>query len=159
VHYASYLAIRPYLNEAQLWGLLVASVYLLALVWIRYHTYVAIDADAYLNNAGARNFWTDRISIHDIKYIARGGSWAGYWGSLVIFFGEAGWLTFVREKAYDDSTIRALLLELQHLKPGIKLDPDYEKFLQDQENDGMWLSQNPATRTVTEVERDMKPRA
>jgi len=60
----------------------------------------------------------------------------------MMFYGEAGWLTFIREKAYDDSAVRALLLELKRLKPDIKLDPDYERVLKDTENDGMWLSKH-----------------
>jgi hypothetical protein len=113
-------------------GLIATGLCFLVILWSRYRTYLAITHDNYLINVGARKRW---------------------WGSLIMFYGDAGLLTFVREKAYDDSVVRALLLKLKHLRPDVKFDPDYDRFLKDEGEGGTWLSEHPASRTVTQVER------
>jgi len=64
---------------------------------------------------------------------------------------------FLREKAYDDETLKALLRELKALNPSIEMDPEYELFLSTPP-DGMWLSDNPAKRMVPDVEAKMEAR-
>jgi hypothetical protein len=98
-------------------GLLAMVALLISLIWGRYHIYVEIIEGRHLINAGARSFVNDKVELRDIKCIARAGSPTKWWGSLMIMFGPQtngqARLTFLREKAYDDETIKALLRELK----------------------------------------------
>lgn len=139
-------------------GLLAAGVLLLSLIWDRYHIYVQIINGQRLINAGARSFARDDVELNDVKCIARAGSVTKWWGSLMIMYGPPvnGEVRrmFLREKAYDDETLKALLRELKKLNSSIELDQEYERFLASPP-DGMWLSEHPAERTVQEVEAKM----
>jgi hypothetical protein len=161
------LLILGYADHGFIWdfytqvALFAAGILLLSFIWDRYHIYVQIIDGRHFINAGARSFIKDKVELRDIKCIARAGSPTKWWGSLMIMFGpqtnKQVRLTFLREKAYDDETIKALLRELKRLNPSIELDEEYEQFL-NTPPDGMWLSENPAKRMVPEVEAKMEAR-
>lgn len=116
-------------------GIVMMSIYIMFLVWERYHVYIDIKDNRYIRNAGVKDFWEEDplIDLFAVKYIGRtyGGLGSGFGGKMVFFVLEKdGTLaqTNFDEGLYDDSILVELLKKVKSLNPNIIIDPQYEQY-------------------------------
>ncbi len=121
------------------------------------NTYLEIQDDRTLVNSGYHDFGKDIIAIHDIKYIYRVPQFivAWYGGSLMVIYHKDTQNgiqhSALRERNYNQDTLKRFLLRIKEIKPTIELDSEYQEFLK-----GNLELRSPSKNKIEQVEQRLR---
>ena len=119
-------------------------------------TFVEIEDNRHITNTGYFSFGKDTFDILDVKYIYQIPEFVlRQYGSRMLFCIKMpdGKLrqSPLREQAYSNDTIVALLEQLKQIKPTIELDPEYEKIVS-----GKMYIDEMSQNTISSVEARLR---
>jgi hypothetical protein len=145
---------KPLIDLYQFIGL--GGIFLLGAYAIEKNIFIKIEDGRRVTNSGYFDFRRDKFDILDIRYIYRHSEFIVKWyGSRMVFFIKMpdGKLrqSALREQAYSNDTIIALLKRLKQIRPPIELDPEYEKILA-----GQMFIDDMSENTVSSIEARLK---
>jgi hypothetical protein len=159
------LIVNGYVNDAipsveNLKLLALLGFFILSLVYFStLNTYLEIQDERTLVNSGYHDFGKDIIAIHDIKYIYRVPQFivAWYGGSLMVIYHKDTQNgiqhSALRERNYNQDTLKRFLLRIKEIKPTIEIDSEYQEFLK-----GNLELRSPSKNKVEQVEQRLRDR-